>query len=152
MKIQVFESLVFPEPNTGCFIWAGRVDKSGYGRVSNKMGNLQVAHRLSYFFYKGEFDRKMCVLHTCDNPTCVNPMHLYLGDQKQNNIDRDVRKRQRTKHGSDHKLAKLNEAKVLRIRSLHNVKTNPSRQLAVQFGVSQKLIMNIINRKAWTHI
>lgn len=146
-----FNALIFPEPNTGCFLWAGRHDNKGYGRLSHGAMH-QVAHRQSYENAKGPFDKKMHVLHTCDNPACVNPDHLYLGDQRQNNIDRDSRGRQKTQHGTNHKLAKLDDEKVREIKRLHNPKTFPTRKLAKMFGVSQKIIMNVINNRSWTHV
>jgi hypothetical protein len=147
----MFDSNVFPEPNTGCWLWAGRHDNKGYGRIHGKSLNIQLAHRFSYFIYK-EDPKGQCCLHTCDNPACVNPDHLYLGDQKQNNIDRDTRGRQVTQHGTNHKLAKLTDDQVQQIRALHNPKEYPSRRLAKMFGVSQKLIMNILQNKAWSHL
>lgn len=151
MNREQFEKLVFPEPNTGCWLWGGRVRSSGYG-VGNFEYKIQLAHRYSYLIYKGQFDFKMHVLHHCDVPACVNPEHLYLGDQAQNNLDRDKRGRQRTKHGIDHKLAKLTDETVLEIRRIHNPKTYPSRKLARMFGVSQGTIMHVLKRVTWAHL
>ena len=150
-EIDFFMERVFPEPNTGCWLWSGRHDKKGYGRLSNRTP-LQLAHRFSYALYCGEFDKKMHVLHKCDNPACVNPDHLYLGDQKQNNIDRDTRGRQKTKRGIEHKLAKLTNSDVIQIRKLHNPKSYPSRKLASMFGISQRKIMHILHGESWKHL
>jgi hypothetical protein len=152
MEVERFMELVFPEPNTGCWLWAGRHDSKGYGRGHFLKRTMQLAHRFSYYSYKGEIGLNMYVLHSCDNPACVNPDHLYLGDQKQNNIDRDSRGRQKTKRGSEHKLAKLNEQQVLEIRRLHNPKEYPSRKLSKMFGVSQRKIMDILQGKSWNHL
>lgn len=94
----------------------------------------------------------MCVLHKCDNPACVNPDHLYLGDPKQNNIDRDTRGRQKTKRGFEHKFAKFSAEQVREIREVHNPDTLPSRALAKLYGCSQKAIMNIINYKSYKNV
>lgn len=151
MEVEKFMSQVYPEPNTGCWLWGGRHDEKGYGRLSHTL-KFQVAHRMSFFIHNGEFDKKMHVLHKCDTPACVNPDHLYLGDQKQNNIDRDTRGRQKTTRGSAHKLAKIYEHDVILIRKFHDPKKFPSRKLARIFGVDQKIIMNVIQRKAWRHV
>ena len=91
------------DDKTGCWNWTGSKDKDGYGRmISGEKGRrvFSFAHRESYKFYKGEIGApggsQGCVLHTCDNPSCINPEHLYLGDQEQNGLDKKVRGRART--------------------------------------------------------
>jgi hypothetical protein len=146
-------NLVMPEPNTGCWIWIGRTNYNGYGMCGRQKDSFeQLAHRHSFFLHNGKFDRINWVLHKCDNPFCVNPDHLYLGNAQQNNIDRDTRGRQKTKRGTEHKLAKLNESQVLEIRKLHNPKVYPTRKLALMYGVSQRKIMHILHRQSWAHI
>ena len=80
-----------PEPNTGCWLWTMSTDRDGYG--STKLGQKSWrANRLSYFLFKGEMgDRLVC--HKCDTPQCVNPDHLYLGTNRDNNIDAVIRRR-----------------------------------------------------------
>jgi hypothetical protein len=145
-----FMKKVYPEPNTGCWIWAGRHDEKGYGRISHA-GTFQVAHRYSYYLHNGEFDIKLCVLHKCDVPACVNPDHLYLGDQRQNNIDRDQRGRQKTARGSAHKLSKITEDQSIEIRRLWKSGLCQQRQLARIYGVSQPKIMQILKNISWKH-
>jgi hypothetical protein len=155
MKKEQFEDNIFPEPNTGCWLWAGIDDKfKGYGKWHARTPNqkFQLAHRYSYYLVNGDFDPKMCVLHKCDVPACVNPDHLYLGDQRQNNIDRDTRGRQRTKKGIEHKCCKLTEDQVRQIRKLYVPRIYPSRRLAREFGVSQRKIMHIIKNESWRHL
>jgi hypothetical protein len=145
-KEEFFEK-VYPEPTSGCWLWSGRHDKNGYGRISNIPH--QLTHRQSYAYVKGEFDLNKHLLHTCDNPACVNPDHLYLGDQRQNNNDRDSRGRQKTKRGCEHKLSRFTHEQISEIRSLYSQKTHTSRKLAIIYSCSQKAIMNIINHKSY---
>lgn len=88
------------DPVTGCWNWTGSKDRDGYGRMissTNGVRSFTFAHRASYEFYKGAIGElgsdTGCVLHTCDNPSCINPEHLYLGDQVQNGLDKKVRGR-----------------------------------------------------------
>lgn len=88
------------DPDTGCWNWSGSKDRDGYGRMISSMRGIrsfQFAHRASYEFYNGPIGElgsaTGCVLHKCDNPSCINPEHLYLGDQLQNGLDKKLRGR-----------------------------------------------------------
>lgn len=75
-----------------CWIWTSAKFWNGYGGI-RKNGKRIQAHRASWILFNGEIPDGSLVLHRCDNPACVNPDHLYLGDQKQNAKDRDSRGR-----------------------------------------------------------
>ena len=64
----------------------------GYGRTTYK-GKNWTTHRLMYYLTKGKIPQKMCVLHKCDNPLCINPEHLFLGTQGDNMRDMHQKKR-----------------------------------------------------------
>jgi len=70
----------------GCWIWKGLLDRIGYGWFTLGKEDFK-AHRVSYTVFKGEIPDGMLVLHTCDNPSCCNPEHLWLGTQKDNMKD-----------------------------------------------------------------
>jgi hypothetical protein len=81
-------------PVDQCWEWPWRQDRQGYGTVcTSKVVDGQrksiwaYAHRTSYFVYHGDFDRELDVCHSCDNPACVNPNHLWLGSQLANTRD-----------------------------------------------------------------
>jgi hypothetical protein len=80
----LYMSKVSPEPNSGCWLWLGLVDEKGYGRFG-KGG--RAAHRKAYELFIGEIPKGLCVLHTCDVRSCVNPKHLWLGLPADNTRD-----------------------------------------------------------------
>ena len=137
----------------GCWLWTGRVFRSGYG-MAWFSGRHQLAHRVSYQLQNGPIpagnqrDDATCVLHRCDNPTCVNPSHLWLGSQSENVADRDSKGRQKTPHGEHHKLSKLTADQVIRIRSDSRL----LRLVASDYGVSMNLICRIKKRQTWAHV
>lgn len=85
-KVEVHEN--------GCWLWLGATkDNGGYGRFYIQ-GGFMVASRVAYIIGKGQqIPTGQIVCHTCDNPSCVNPEHLFLSDDKGNSLDRDVKGR-----------------------------------------------------------
>jgi len=81
-----------PTVLSDCWIWTGSVDHSGYGQI-NKGKITYRAHRISYEMFIGPIPDGLLILHSCDNPKCVNPAHLRAGTC-QDNTD-DMIKRQR---------------------------------------------------------
>lgn len=74
-----------------CLEWPGLLDRDGYGRVHG--ASTYAAHRMIFELFVGPIRPGAFILHRCDNPSCVNPAHLYEGDHAQNMRDRDLRGR-----------------------------------------------------------
>jgi 5-methylcytosine-specific restriction endonuclease McrA len=80
------------EKTENCWEWTARKNKYGYGEFLYS-GRVWKSHRLSYLLEYGDYDFSLIVLHTCDNPSCVNPNHLMLGTQKENVQDMVLKNR-----------------------------------------------------------
>lgn len=77
-------------PDKGCWIWTGCVDRDGYGRIRGSSYGKHwfvFAHRASYEYHVRKIEEGKLVLHRCNNPTCINPEHLYLGSNQDNAND-----------------------------------------------------------------
>jgi hypothetical protein len=85
---------------TDCWHWCGAANQFGYGRMTFN-GRLQVAHRLSWEAFNGAIPDGLSVLHTCDNASCINPAHLWLGTYSDNT--RDAWAKGRNKGRTGHK-------------------------------------------------
>lgn len=134
---------------TGCWEWTRYIAKWGYGVIGIDH-KAQLAHRVSYSVFKGD-PTGMCVLHTCDNPKCINPDHLFLGTNADNVRDKVAKNRQSKVGeypGEKHHGAKLTNEDVLFIRESQL----SQKQLAVKFNTTQPNISLIQSRVRWAHI
>jgi len=80
------------EKSSQCWQWTGGKTWDGYGRIKLN-GKTVMAHRVAYAMLKGEVPKHLILCHTCDNPSCVNPDHLFLGTHKDNALDREAKGR-----------------------------------------------------------
>lgn len=84
-----FHKKYIPIPETGCWLWIGPGSGRGNLKLWNDGNPIYVsAPKLSYLLHNGEVPENLFVLHKCDVECCVNPDHLYLGTQSQNQKDR----------------------------------------------------------------
>src|SRR3990172_29465 len=133
-----------------CWLWIGPINSgNGYGRFSFEMREVY-AHRVSYELHYGPIPTGRQVCHHCDNHLCVHPDHLFLGTQRENNLDRDFK--DRVRHGENHASAKLTEADVIAIREAYAANQTTYRALAQQYNVSHGTISGIIGRRTWKRV
>lgn len=147
-----FESKYIPEPNSGCWLWEGAVNLDGYGRFRFR-GKLIGAPRFSLMLYKEQENKNLCVLHSCDNPCCVNPEHLCFGTHKQNMEDRSKKGRLKVPNckGENHYASKLTDQEVREIKQSLNEGKSCS-ELGVKYNIMPGVISNIKRGKTWKHI
>lgn len=147
-----------------CWIWTGS-KAHGYGRFY--YGNSRkAAHRFSYELANGVVLDKEYVCHSCDNPACVNPAHLFLGSQFENMRDCAAKRRNAMQRnpershfkttvyrqiGERHGSAKLKESDVSEMFRLFNG-GKKRKEIAVQFGVSPQQVCKILSGKRWSHL
>jgi len=135
---------------SGCVEWTGYRDPNGYGRINIPGAPAALAHRVSFSLNCHEITSEDHVLHRCDNPPCINPSHLFIGTQADNNADmkRKGRMNPGLVHGESHGGSKLKSEDVLQIRASEK---SPN-ELAKIYGVSRRQIRDVKARKSWKHI
>ena len=131
----------------GCGVWTAGKGRRGYGSAGNSQWGKQFktspAHRLSYICYKGEIPNELFVCHSCDNPPCINPEHLFLGTHMDNMKDMYKKKRDNHPYGESSHKAKLTKEEAIYI--LKNMETISAWELSTKFNVSRQTIQNIWN-------
>lgn len=131
---------------SGCWEWQNSCTSYGYG-ILHVRGKPLMAHIASYGMFVGDVGGQ-CVLHKCDNPKCINPEHLFLGNQADNNADKCRKGRQAW--GSMIAQSKLSQEDVEQIRSMYIPRVVSLRQVANKFGISRQAVSQIINGQTWS--
>lgn len=132
------------DPVTGCWLWQLGKTSAGYGQITIDK-SVVYAHRASFAAFKGDIPDGMEVCHTCDNPSCINPTHLFLGSHRENMTDAARKGRMGGPSGEKSGAAKLTVAQVREIRKSEG----SHRKLAAIYGVSHRTIGYIKNYKIW---
>lgn len=132
---------------SACWIWQGLCTPFGYGKMTVKRRAI-VAHRLAWFLTYGKMPT-LCLLHSCDNPPCVNPAHLREGTKAENTAERDLRKR--TARGSQAGQSKLTESMVRDIRQKLSEGTSGA-DLGRMYSVNKETIYHIASGRSWKHV
>lgn len=134
-----------------CWVWVAAKSAAGYGVIgAGGRGNKIIyAHRLSYEIHFGPIPAGMSVCHSCDNPACVNPIHLSVGTHKDN--IRDSYEKRRMAIGERSKLSVLKNSDIIDIRFLLTTGAS-TRAVGLLYDVSQSNASRIGSRKTWKHI
>lgn len=140
------------EKTESCWNWTAGNNR-GYGQFSiggRANGGNILAHRFSYELVHGKLPPGVCVLHRCDNPSCVNPDHLFTGTQQDNIADKMGKNRQAK--GGAIACSKLTEDQVMEIRRRFGFGRQVLASMAKEFEVSEPTIARIRDEVTWKHI
>ena len=127
-----------------CWEWTACLHSYGYGQIAGPRNKTLYAHRFSWEIYRGPIPEGMCVCHHCDNPSCVNPNHLFVGTNADNMRDRDAKGRIVRSIGKDNGNATILDSEVPEIRMAYAAGGVSQRQLAAQYGVTHPCIGEIV--------
>jgi hypothetical protein len=126
----------------GCWNWLGGKSKEGYGRIVI-MGKRLYTHRVMWESTNGSIPNDLDVLHSCDNPSCINPSHLFLGTHQDNMTDRNIKGRSSKK---------LSKEDVIEMRSLYKPRIVTARMLADKFHVHERTAIKVITKVTWKYV
>ena len=129
-----------------CWPWEATKIGPGYGQFRLE-GKMIGAHRMAYILEVGEIPEGHEVCHSCDNPSCVNPAHLFVGTSQENSDD--MKRKDRQARGEGHGGAKLTPDDVRAIRE--DTETSHA-ELGRRYGIMHTAIYKIRERKTWKHI
>lgn len=131
---------------SGCWEWTKSRSISGYGEIKlANGGGTRRAHRLAYELFNGPIPDGLVVMHTCDNPPCVNPLHLVAGTPKQNFDDARSKGRWKIRSGDSAPNRKLSSEKVEHILK----KEMSATDYAKLYGVTKVTIQNVWLGRHW---
>lgn len=137
----------FKKVKNGCWIWTAHSDKDGYGILPTSGAAIR-AHRFSFeYFNKVKIKKGQVVCHHCDNPSCVNPDHLFVGTVKDNCQDM-LSKDRDAMIGVRNNKAKLSNLDVIEIK----LSKEGTTKLSKKYGVCNSTIKRIRSGKSWRHL
>lgn len=141
------------EKTDTCWFWKGTKARNAYGiiQTGGKGAKSVTVHRLSYVMHHGEIPDDHVVMHSCDNPSCVNPDHLSVGTYQENALDtiQKGRHARMAPVGSKNGKAVLNDDKVRYIRASVGVSHV---KLAKELGVSVSCVRGVRSGRTWGHV
>lgn len=130
-----------------CWLWKGKLNKAGYGQFSYN-STWFIVSRIMYYVIHGEVNPYLMVCHSCNNPICCKPEHLYL-DTCSGNVQYSYDLGRSDKSGTRNCKAKLDEDKVKQIRVRW---MEPQRLLAKEFGVDNATINHVLQNRTWMNV
>ncbi|MGB3205459.1 MAG: HNH endonuclease [Crinalium sp.] len=150
---RLLEFNLFSVTESGCRELQKCVGKGKYGRFQlSKTKTAYLAHRISYEFFNGRIPNGLIVMHSCDNPKCINPDHLSIGTISDNNQDKTRKGRNNVPKGCKHPNAKLSESQVREIKALLKEKMISYGEIGKMYKVAKGTIQKIAEGRTWSHV
>jgi hypothetical protein len=143
-----FWSKVTLSGSNDCWLWIGDKDPDGYGRIRSGTTRIR-AHRVSYELFIGAIDKNLVICHKCDNPSCVNPKHLWMGTTQENTSD--MVSKERHAYGERNGQSKLTKKQVDEIKKIYGTGQYTLKEIGKIFGVTYAMVHLIVKNKNWKH-
>jgi hypothetical protein len=150
LEIRFWEKVDVRGPND-CWNWTASKTIEGYGWIGDGNKHMTKAHRVSYAIHFGPIPAGMLVCHHCDNPSCVNPKHLFLGFDKDNNGDKSAKGRCNVPFGEKCHSAKLTP-EIVRIIRARVASGETMLSLSREYKVRPFAIQKIVDHKSWKQV
>ncbi len=151
--IQRFNQLNIKDDKDKCWNWPYYIDDYGYGnfKINNKHYK---PHRVALLIHTNLLKSELWALHTCNNKSCVNPNHLYWGDDLDNSRDYIKSNPNAFNHvrGENNYGSRNTEKDIKEIREKYRTGKYLQKELADEYGISESHISKIISKKKWKHI
>lgn len=138
-------------PKQNCWEWKGSRNSHGYGAFGFE-GRVTGAHKVAYILTFGPIPEGQCVLHECDNPSCVRPLHLFLGTKKDNFDDMIKKRRQSNEFEKQQRDGKLSAEIVKEMRALYATGQYTMAKLGAMFHVAPTTAQQAIAGRYWKHV
>jgi hypothetical protein len=147
--ISRFHELVQQRGDDDCWLWLGSIKNKGYGQFwySHKQ---RLSHKIAYILAKGPIPENLHILHSCDNPPCCNPNHLFVGTNLEN--VRQKQERNRVIKGSAVAVSRITEDDALAIRIRYASGGVTQAELGREYGIDDSVVSDIVRGTAWAHI
>jgi len=134
-----------------CWEYQGYLDRDGYGRIGYQYKHYAI-HRLIYEFSNFcKINKNQLVCHSCDNPSCINPKHLFLGTTQDNNLDKMVKWRHA--YGNRVNSSKLTDDIVVELlRNVYDGRFYTRMEISKYYSISYETIVDILRFRTWKHL